>query len=425
MNGKLRVLSTLTGLAIVVSACSGGGSTAPGSQAASQPPAASQPGASGPAASGGGASAAPLSGSLTIWEAYGASGTSEKDAFDKIVANVKAANPGLTVNVTDVPFNNLFTNFETQAAAGSGPDMYIAPNDSLPSEARNNLLVDVSDLADTLKAAPYNTSDVAITASTVDGKMYEIPESMKAVELFYNNTVLTSAPVTIDDWKANASKLGWVYGANGGGAYYLWGLYSTFGGKILADDGKCAATAGGVADALKWLQDMKAAGMKFYQNDNDAKADLISGKIAGFIDGPWQSGDLAKALGDKLAVVAGPKATGEWAPMTAPDGFYINSASKNIDLAKQFALQFLLPANEQIFADAGHLPANTTLQPSDPIAQAFSALMPSGFARPTAVELNNYWGNFGNALAAAIDKGDDTTKLVADACAAMDKANNK
>jgi len=422
MNTKLRVLGAFAGLTILVGACSSG--------PASQAPAATSGGvASQPAATSGGESAAPsaaaLTGTLTIWEAYGASGTSEKDAFDKIVANVKAANPGLTVNVTDVPFNNLFTNFETQAAAGSGPDMYIAPNDSLPSEARNGLLVDVSDLTDTLKAAPYNTSDVAITASTVDGKMYEIPESMKAVELFYNKSVLTTALATIDDWKANASKLGWVYGANGGGAYYLWGLYSTFGGKILADDGKCAATAGGVADALKWLQDMKAAGMKFYQNDNDAKADLISGKIAGFIDGPWQSGDLKKALGDKLAVVAGPKGTGEWAPMTAPDGFYINASSKSVDLAKAFALQFLLPANEQIFADAGHLPANTTLQPTDPIAQSFSALMPSGFARPTAVELNNYWGNFGNALAAAIDKGTDSTTLVKDACTAMDKANNK
>jgi arabinogalactan oligomer/maltooligosaccharide transport system substrate-binding protein len=425
MKTRIRVLSTLAGLAVAVSACSSGSSAAPASQTAASQPAGSAPAASGPAGSGTAASMAPLTGSLTIWEAYGASGTSEKDAFDKIVASVKAANPGLTVTVTDVPFNNLFSNFETQAAAGSGPDMYIAPNDSLPSEARNGLLVDVSDLTATLKAAPYNTSDVAITASTVDGKMYEIPESMKAVELFYNNTVLTTAPVTIDDWKANASKLGWVYGANGGGAYYLWGLYSTFGGKILADDGKCAATQSGVADALKWLQDMKASGMKFYQNDNDSKADLISGKIAGFIDGPWQSGDLKKALGDKLAVVAGPKGTGEWAPMTAPDGFYINASSKNIDLAKQFALQFLLPANEQIFADAGHLPANTTLKPTDPIAQTFSGLMPSGFARPTAVELNNYWGNFGNALAAAIDKGGDTTKLVADACAAMDKANKK
>ena len=420
MNGRIRVLSTLAGLAIVVGACTSGATPSP---TASTGGGASQPAGSQPAASG--SAAAALSGTLTIWEAYGASGTSEKDAFDKIVANVKTANPGLTVTVTDVPFNNLFTNFETQAAAGGGPDMYIAPNDSLPSEARNGLLVDVSDLTATLKAAPYNTSDVAISAATVDGKMYEIPESMKGVELFYDKSVLTTAPVTIDDWKANASKLGWVYGANGGGAYYLWGLYSTFGGKILADDGKCAATQGGVADALKWLQDMKAAGMKFYQNDNDAKADLISGKIAGFIDGPWQSGDLKKALGDKLAVVAGPKATGEWAPMTAPDGFYINASSKNVDLAKGFALQFLLPANEQIFADAGHLPANTTLQPTDPIAKSFSALMPSGFARPTAVELNNYWGNFGNALAAAVDKGGDTTKLVADACAAMDKANNK
>ena len=423
MNTKLRVLGAFAGLSIIAAACSSGPASQP--PAATTGTAASQPAATSGGASGEAPSAAPLTGSLTIWEAYGASGTSEKDAFDKIVGNVKTANPGLTVNVTDVPFNNLFTNFETQAAAGSGPDMYIAPNDSLPSEARNTLLVDVSDLTDTLKAAPYNTSDVAITASTVDGKMYEIPESMKAVELFYNKSVLTTAPVTIDDWKASASKLGWVYGANGGGAYYLWGLYSTFGGKILADDGKCAATAGGVADALKWLQDMKAAGMKFYQNDNDAKADLISGKIAGFIDGPWQSGDLSKALGDKLAVVAGPKGTGEWAPMTAPDGFYINASSKNIDLAKAFALQFLLPANEQIFADAGHLPANTTLQPTDPIAQSFSALMPSGFARPTAVELNNYWGNFGNALAAAIDKGTDSTTLVKDACAAMDKANNK
>ena len=427
MNTKLRVLGTLFGAAIIVGACSGGSTPSPSASTGGGASPSSGGGAS--PSSGGAASpsaAAALSGTLTIWEAYGASGSSEKDAFDAIVAKVKAANPGLNVTVTDVPFNNLFTNFETQAAAGSGPDMYIAPNDSLPGEARNGLLADVSDLAATLKAAPYNTSDVAINAATVDGKLYEIPESMKAVELFSRKDILATAPVTIDDWKANASKLGWVYGANGGGAYYLWGLYSTFGGKILDDSGKCAATAtSGVADGLKWLQDMKAAGLHLYQNDNDAKADLLSGKIGGFIDGPWQSGDLSKGLGDKLVVTAGPKGTGDWAPMTAPDGFYINAASANVDLAKQFALQFLLPDNEQVFADAGHLPANTTLQPKDPIAQSFAALMPSGFPRPTAKELNNYWGNFGNALAAAIDKGDDATKLVADACAAMDKANGK
>src|SRR5664279_558157 len=308
----------------------------------------------------------------------------------------------------------------------SGPDLYIAPNDNLPKEARAGLLKDVSSLIPTLTAAPYNTSKVALDASTVDGKLYEIPESMKAIELMYNNSVITTPPVSTADWLTNAKKLGWVYGANGGGSYYLWGLFSSFGGTIMdATTGKCTATTGGgVAAGLKWLADMKAAGMHFYQNDGDAKADLISGKIAGFIEGPWQSADLSKALGAKLSVVAGPTGPGgAWAPLTAPDGYYVNAGSPNADLAVQFALQMLLPANEQLFANYGHLPANTTLQPTDPIAQSFAALMPKGFARPTLKQLDNYWGNFGNALVAVIDKGTDPTKAVADACAAMDKAN--
>src|SRR5690349_3543690 len=107
MNAKLRVITTLAGVAMVVGACTGGATPSPatssGGGAASNPPASTGTGTE----SGAPASAAPLTGTLAIWEAYGASGTSEKDAFDKIVANVKAANPGLTVNVTDVPFNNL------------------------------------------------------------------------------------------------------------------------------------------------------------------------------------------------------------------------------------------------------------------------------------------------------------------------------
>ena len=402
MHKTTRLVGLFGALALVASACSGSATSAPSAAA----------------------SPAALTGTLTVWEAYGASGTTEKDAFDKMVANVMAANPGLTVTVTDVPFANLFTNFETQAGAGSGPDLYIAPNDSLPKEARASLLKDVSSLIPTLTAAPYNTSQVAIDASTVDGKLYEIPESMKAVELFYNNTVIKAAPATTADWMTNAKQLGWVYGS-GGGNYYVWGLFSSFGGTIMdATTGKCTADQKGVADALKWLSDMKAAGMKFYKNDGDAKADLLSGKIAGFIDGPWQSGDLSKALGSKLSVTAGPSGTGgAWAPLTAPDGFYINQGSANADLAAQFALQMLLPANEQLFANAGHLPANTTLQPTDPIAQSFAALMPKGFARPTLKQLTPYWDNFGNALVAVIDKGTDPTKAVADACAAMNKAN--
>jgi arabinogalactan oligomer/maltooligosaccharide transport system substrate-binding protein len=426
---NLSRLSSLVAVAVIAAACSSASAT---------PTAAPTPTPAAPSASAMTSetpttvpTAATLSGKLTIWEAYGASGKSEKDAFDAMVDLVMHDNPGLNVTVLDVPFNNLFTKFETAAATGGGPDLYIAPNDNLPTEARANLLVDVSSLKDTLMAAPYSESQVAIDAATVDGKLYEIPESMKAVGFFYRTDMLATPPKTTDDWLTTVkggTKLGLVYGANGGGAYYQWGFYGSFGGTILdPTTGKCAATANsGVADSLKFLSDFKKAGGVLYQNDTDAKAAFIKGTIAGFIDGPWMTGDLRTALGDKLAVVPGPTgpAGKPFAPMSAPDGFYINKASKNIDLAQQFALAML--THEQVFVDqAGHIPANTTIQITDPITQGFADVIKTGFARPTAAELNNYWGNFGNAIVAVVDKGTDPTAAVADACTAMDKANKK
>ena len=74
---------------------------------------------------------------------------------------------------------------------------------------------------------------------------------------------------------------------------------------------------------------------------------------------------------------------------------------------------------------AGHIPANTTITATDPITVGFAAQVATGFARPTAKELDNYWGNFGNAIVAVIDKGTDPAAAVATACSAMDKANGK
>jgi arabinogalactan oligomer/maltooligosaccharide transport system substrate-binding protein len=399
-------LSSLTAVAILAAACSSGATTAPV------------------------ATTAGMSGTITIWEAYGASGAAERDAFDTMVAAVKTDNPGLNVTVLDIPFSDLFSKFETAAATGGGPDLYIAPNDSLPTEARANLLVDESSLSATLLAATYNESQVSLDAATVDGKLYEIPESMKAVGLFYRTDLLPTAPTTTDAWMTAlkaGTKLGYVYGANGGGSYYMWGLYGAFGGKILDPaTGKCAATSTtGVADSLKWLSDAKAAGLVLYQNDTDAKAAFIKGDIAGFIDGPWMTGDLKTALGAKLGVIPGPTGPGgPFSPLAAPDGFYINKASANTDLATKFALAML--THEQTFVDkAGHIPANTTITITDPITQGFANVVKTGFARPTAAELNNYWSNFGNAIVAVIDKGTDPTQAVADACTAMDKANKK
>ena len=153
MKQHYRLASLVGVVAIIAAACSGSSATpSPSAAAPSVAPSAAEsmaPSAAESMAPSTAPTAAPLSGTITVWEAYGASGSAEKDAFDTMVAAVKTANPGLTVNVLDVPFNDLFSKFETAAGAGGGPDLYIAPNDSLPKEARAGLLKDLSSMSST------------------------------------------------------------------------------------------------------------------------------------------------------------------------------------------------------------------------------------------------------------------------------------
>ena len=79
---------------------------------------------------------------------------------------------------------------------------------------------------------------------------------------------------------------------------------------------------------------------------------------------------------------------------------------------------------EQQFVDkAGHIPALKTATITDPITMGFAEAVANGFPRPQVKELDNFWANFDNALNAVIDKGTDPQQAVADACAAMNKAN--
>jgi maltose-binding protein MalE len=95
-------------------------------------------------------------------------------------------------------------------------------------------------------------------------------------------------------------------------------------------------------------------------------------------------------------------------------------------LAVAFAQEMVKAENEQVFVDeAGHIPANGSIQIADPITDSFAQAVAAGFARPQSKEMSNYWGNFGNAWNQVLTAEADPTKAVADACAAMNEANEK
>jgi arabinogalactan oligomer/maltooligosaccharide transport system substrate-binding protein len=424
-----RKLATLVATAAVfVGACSSGATSAP-SQASAAPASAATSAAPSAAASSG-TSAAPagstsaggLTGPLVVWSSYGSGAGTEPTAYKKITDKIQAANPGLKLTLQDVKFDDLFKKYELEAASGGGPDLFIAPNDSLGKEARAGLFLDITSMiSDKLP----NRSQVSLDGSKVDGKFYEVPESLKAVAMYYDKSKIATPPTTTDELLAGVKSGAIKAGFDAHSSYHSFGWWAAFGAKLMDDSGKCIADTTGLDKAYKYFQDLQTAGAKWYDKYDDLAADFKAGKIDLIVDGPWASGGYKDALKDNLAVApmpAGP--AGPSKPLTGVDGWYINTNSKNPQLAVDFALEMVKAENEQVFVDtAGHIPADTTIQISDPITQKFGDAVKSGLPRPQVAQLDNFWSNFDNALALVIQKNTDPAKAAADACAAMNKAN--
>jgi arabinogalactan oligomer/maltooligosaccharide transport system substrate-binding protein len=403
MNHK-RIAALVAGLAIAATACSSGATTAPST-----------------APSAGGGTTA-LTGELTVWHSYGSGAGTEATALKTVTDKIKAANTGLKLNIQDVKFDDLFKKFELEAASGGGPDLFIAPNDSLGKEARAGLFLDISSqLADKLP----NASEVSIEGSKVDGKFYMVPESLKAVAMYYDKSKIATPPATTDEL-LQAVKDGKVKaGFDAHSSYHSFGWWAAFGGELMDDSGKCIADTTGVPDAYAYFQELQDAGATWYDKYDDLASDFKSGKIDLIVDGPWASGGYKDALGDNLAVApmpAGPEGPSQ--PLTGVDGWYINTNAADPDLAVNFALEMIKAENEQVFVDdAGHIPADTTIEISDPITQKFGEAVATGFPRPQVPQLDNFWANFDNALNLVIQKNEDPQKAATDACAAMNTAN--
>ena len=411
MKTRFKVASLVLGAMLIAAACNAASTPAPAT-----PGTTPEPGTSTAPET-----MAPLTGELTVWHAYGSSGgNAEFKAFSRLIEKFQAENPGVKITALDVPFSDIFTKFQTESAAGGGPDMFIAPNDPFGDMVRGGFLVDLTGKIDDVLA---NTSDVAIAGSTVDGKVYMVPESLKAVAMYYDSEKVATPPATTADLLAfvqGGGKVGVI-----DGAYFGWGFYNGFGGKIFDDAGKCAATANsGVADGIKFVADLKAAGALVdadYGKVNDA---FLNGDIDVIFNGNWTLGDY-KAARPALAVApvpAGP--AGVSATMTGVDGWYINASGSNQDLAIAVAEWLTSQSSQEVEVDvAGHVPANKNISIIDPLVNQFATAIYSGDARPQNKEFGNYWGNFGNAWREILDTGADANAAVAKACTEMDKAN--
>lgn len=340
--------------------------------------------------------AAPAPVEVTFWHAYG-TGSAEEIALAKNLAQAAIDMPDIKINVLQVPFNDIYNKYRTDVAAGGGPDMFIAPNDSLGDDARAGLVADITALA----AGKFDgVNQLGIDGMTVDGVLYGVPESLKAVALWYNKDLLPTPPATTDDLKALME--GGTQVAISFGCYHDFGFFGAFGGKIFDDSWKVIADQGtGVVDAMTYLNDLYqiAKTNSWTKNDSDGLAVFQEGKAALITNGNWAMGDYKTALGDKLAVTALPAGpVGPATPFLGVDGFYLNPNSQVQEAALKVAL-YLSNASSQtvMMNEAGHVPVRTDVTITDPLIQGLvDAFNKGATIRPQVPQLGLYWSNFCN-----------------------------
>jgi arabinogalactan oligomer/maltooligosaccharide transport system substrate-binding protein len=331
---------------------------------------------------------------VTFWHAYG-TGSAEELALAKNLEQAAIDLPNIKINVLQVPFNDIFNKYRTDVAAGSGPDMFIAPNDDLGNDARAGLIADITALAE---GKLDGVNQLGIDGMSVEGVLYGIPETLKAVAFWYNTDLLPIPPSTTDELLALMD--GGTQVAMSYGCYHHFGFFGAFGGKIFDDNWNVVSDQGtGVADGMAYLNQLYqiSKNNSWSKNDSDGLAPFSEGKAAAITNGNWAMGDYRTALGDKLAVAALPAGpAGPATPFLGVDGFYFNPNSMVQEAALEVAL-YLSNAKSQLVMmnEAGHVPVRTDVEITDPLIQGLVDAFNAGATiRPQVPELGLYWSNF-------------------------------
>ena len=342
------------------------------------------------------------SGKITLW--HGWTGGEADTLNNQILPAWKEAHPDIEVNVLAVPFDQLKNKYQTEAATGGGPDLLIGPADWVGELAAAELIAPLDDVvpADTLAA--YLPS--AVDALKFDGKLYGLPESIETVALYYNKSMVPTAPASTEELvqmsadinSADSSKYGFALLSN---FYHPAGYLFGWGGQIFDDTNHSAFDEAGTISFLGWLKELTGNPGIYYQNDDGGISSLFKeGKAGMVINGPWALADYQSALGaDNVGVAELPviSENSEAAPKPFLGVKHIminsNDEGDQAALALQFAEFFTGAEVGKILADsAGHLPANTGVDISDnPIASAFVAQAANSTPMPTIPEMGQVW----------------------------------
>lgn len=295
-------------------------------------------------------------GEVTISYTNFISNGGNEENLDAIVAAFEDENPGVTVEVTTLPYADYGTALQTDLAAGEVSDVFDLEYANYAQFQANGVLAELDiDAGDAYRPS-------LLEAYQTDGAQYALPSSFSNVVLFYNTDLFDAAGLeyptadwTWEDERAAAEALtdaaAGVWGDHQPVSFYeYYKALAQTGGQFLNDDGTAVAfnSPEGI-EAAEWLVGKSGTVMPTIeqgQGTPDFDTNLFKeGKLGMLHTGIWMFGAFADVpFGWDIAVEPG---NSEQASATFSNAVGVSAESDNIEEATAFA-EFLTSSETMV-----------------------------------------------------------------------------
>ncbi|GGR60431.1 maltose ABC transporter substrate-binding protein [Deinococcus seoulensis] len=343
---------------------------------------------------------------------------------------------GNKVSIVSVPLDQIPDKLIQAAPKGQGPDLIV----TLPQDRLGQLAAaGVVEPLDRYLTTRTDLDKTALSAMTYNGKLFGLPMFAESVALIYNKKLVPKAPATWDEFiraaQANTGSGRYGFLMDLSNAYANYGVFSAYGSYIFKNNAGTlnvkdvgignagAQKALGLLNDLRYRYKLVPEGV----SADAAKGAFVDGRLAMFITGPWDMGDIRKAGIDFgiTSLPTPPGATGKWSPFVGVQGVIMNAYSKNKVAASGLARSLVTRTSQTSFNQAGgripvSLAARTQLK-SNPVVQGFGKTISAGTPMPNVPQMGSIWGPWGNAVAQAVQKPTPDYRAILDA--AMKEVN--
>ncbi|BAS27047.1 sugar ABC transporter substrate-binding protein [Limnochorda pilosa] len=319
---------------------------------------------------------------------------------------------GIPMEVRELSFGDIRSNFLISAPTGTGPDLIVGAHDWVGELAGTGLLEPIELPAGTLQ----EFTPVALEAFTYDGKLFGLPYAIEAIALMYNKDLVPDPPETFDELLAiaraqtdpAARRFGFLYPNNE--LYYSFPFLAAKGGYIFRFTGQGfdptdvgVDNEGGIAGArivqLLAAEDLVPRGTDY----QTMRALFLDGRVGMVLTGPWEIVN-ARNAGIPYGVAKIPSIDGNVArPFVGVQGFMVNAFSPNKLLAMEFLQQYVMTKEGQlaIWEHDPRVPAHREAFEAvaeDPDIAAFGASAADGIPMPNIPEMAVVWSALNDAM---------------------------